>query len=143
MDANGVVAIIGAVVVGAIQLTTLVLNYLRDRDKFKKLESIDSQLQDNTALTRDAADAAKVVAKDATAAAVVVANEAKTAANIVADKADHLAKQLNGTLTTRIHDIVKEQTDPIVRVLETHIGQDDQNMMEIRNVLTELSNKIK
>lgn len=129
MDATGWVLIISAVFLGATQLATqivsMVLSYMRDRDKMVKLSDIDSHISNNTDLTvagnKEATDNAKIAAS--------AAGEAKKEAK---ETAKNLDEKFNGQLDSRITRIVKDHVDPI-----------NVSMQELHSLMIDLQDKKK
>lgn len=103
-------------------LTAFLANLARIRS-----EANGKKIDDNTDITVAGTQAAATHAKTAAGAAAA----SKSAA-------EALAHQLNGSLDGRIVAIVKDHTDPILKVFAEHNEQDERNMLEIRKALVDL-----
>jgi F0F1-type ATP synthase membrane subunit b/b' len=137
MDATGWSVIIGAVGIVLMQVVNTVIAYVREQAKIaredriaervaevaRKQEAATEKLAENTQLT-----------KDGTAQAASAATDAKAAAEKLAHTID---RRLNGDLDKRIAAAVNESTKIMLEALDAHVKQDEENMVEIRNLLVQ------
>ena len=135
LDANGWVLVIGAVGMIVVQVAQMVLSYLRDKEKMSKLNENSTKLDENTKITREGTH-------EATVNAQVAARSATYAVQKADETKYEIIQHLNGSLDTRIHNIVKEYTDPIAAAIKARAIEDDSNIKEIRKSLDELRNRI-
>lgn len=96
----------------------------------KHAQTLERKIDENTQVTIDGTQAAKVSAK----LAAVNAAEAKVTT-------DQMAAQLNGKLDLKVRDIVRETLEPFIAAFRIHAEQDEKNMLEIRTALGELRDR--
>lgn len=136
-------AAITSIVTGLVSITTMVIGFLtlwvklrhgaeKAEEAAVKAEIVESKIDGNTKL-----------AIAATTQAAENAEIAATAANQAAKKAEEMVARLNGPLDERIRTIVRERTESLITIMKQHTEQDDKNMQEIRQALSELQNRTK
>lgn len=135
-------AAIATLVTGVLSLATMVIGFLtlwiklrygveRTEALAQKTQTVEYKIDTNTALTRAGTEAATENAK-----------VAATAANEASRKSDNIAEKLNGVLDDKIRAIVKEHTEPLMAMFRLHVEQDDKNMTEIRQALSNLRDRL-
>lgn len=113
------VAAIGAL---GVALGNVVLQALQMWLTYKR----DLSLKEGTAKVEQKVDANTKITKEGTAAAATNARAAVSAATTAAAKTEEIAEQLNGKLESKITEIVKAHTEPIVaslNELKRHMGK--------------------
>lgn len=130
-------AAIANLVTGVVTIVTLIIGFLTLWIKLRygvehKANEIEKKVEENTAVTKES----QVQAIRSAKSAVVAATQA-------AERTDAIAQQLNGKLDEKIMAIVKLHLEPVYAMIKAHIEQDDKNMREIRQTITELRDLVK